>query len=110
MCGIQGQLGVTHITLTAVGSVVALNAQEVDLIYQRLADAVIEYWAFHQVVKARLRQARQQLFLVDSFGQLFGKATQARQCAAWINMQHRFGKASQIGQQLVAGPEELEIN
>ncbi|MNT72763.1 hypothetical protein D3C72_2113950 [compost metagenome] len=74
-----------------MGSVVALNTQEVDLIDQRLADAIDKHRVFHQLIEARLRQTRQQLFLVNGLSQLFGKAAQARKSATRIDVQHRFG-------------------
>ncbi|MCY1456855.1 hypothetical protein D9M71_741030 [compost metagenome] len=107
---IQSQLGVAHIALATMSSVVTLNTQEVNLINQRLADAIIKHGVFHQLIEARLRQTRQQFFFVDGFGQFFGKAAQAGERAARIDVQHRFGKASQFGQQLVAGAKELEVN
>ncbi|MNC26441.1 hypothetical protein D3C75_745720 [compost metagenome] len=52
---IQGQLGVAHIALAPMSSVVTLNTQEVNLINQRLADAISKHGVFHQLIEARLR-------------------------------------------------------
>src|SRR5690606_33301686 len=108
--GLQGQLSIAQIALGTVGGVVTLDAQEVDLVHQRLADAINKHRVFHQVVEARLRHARQQLFLVDGFGQLFGKAAQTGERAARIDVQYSLGKTGEVGQQLVAGAEELEVD
>ena len=108
--GLQGQLGIAQIALGTVGGVVALDAQEVDLVHQRLADAINKHRVFHQVIEARLRHARQQFFLVDGFGQLFGEAAQAGERTARIDVQYSLGKTGEVGQQLVAGAEELEVD
>ncbi len=110
MGGLQCQLCIAQVTFSAVCGVVTLDTQEVDLVHQRLADAIDKHRVFHQVVEARLRHARQQFFLVDGFGQLFGKAAQASECAARIDVQYSLGKTGEVGQQLVAGAEELEVD
>ncbi|MCY1529739.1 hypothetical protein D9M68_649030 [compost metagenome] len=48
---LQRQLCVAQVAFSAVCAVITLDAQEVDLVNQRLADAVGEYRAFHQIVK-----------------------------------------------------------
>ncbi|MDT4838994.1 hypothetical protein FQZ97_727730 [compost metagenome] len=107
---LQRQLCVAQVAFSTVCGVISLDAQEVDLVNQRLADAVGKDRALHQVVEGRLRHARQQLFLVDGFGQLFGEAAQASECAARINMQDGLGEASEVRQQFVAGAEKLEVD
>ncbi|MCY1413858.1 hypothetical protein D9M71_292950 [compost metagenome] len=110
MSRLQRQLCVTQFSFGAMGGVIALNAQEVDLVNKWLADAVDEYRVFYQVVEGRLRHARQKLFLVDGFGQLFGKAAKARQRAARIDMQYGLSQTSEVRQQFVAGAEKLEVD
>jgi len=77
---------------------------------QGLAGAIDKHRIFYQLIEARLRQARQQLFFVDGFGQLFSKAAQASKCTARIDVQYRLGEAGQVRQQLVARAKELEVD
>ncbi|MCY1436976.1 hypothetical protein D9M71_531200 [compost metagenome] len=106
---IQSQLGIAQITLAAMGGVVTLDTQEIDLIDQRLADTSREYRVLHQVIEARLRQPRKQLLLVDSLGQFFGKTTQTSQRTTRVDEQYGFGQAGEACQQVVAGAKELEV-
>ncbi|MCY1523058.1 hypothetical protein D9M68_579410 [compost metagenome] len=106
---LQRQLCVAQITFGTMGGVVALNTQKVDLMNQRLADAIDKHRVFHQIVEGRLRHARQQFFLVDGFCQLFSKAAQTSQRAARVDKQYGFGQAREVYQQLVAGAEEFEV-
>ncbi|MNO78836.1 hypothetical protein D3C76_699900 [compost metagenome] len=94
MGGLQRQLRIAQITFRTMSGVIALNTQEVDLVNQRLTDAIGEHRVFNQFVKGRLRHTRQQFFLVDTFGQFLGKTAQARQGAARINMDYGLGQAS----------------
>ncbi|MCY1295682.1 hypothetical protein D9M70_450340 [compost metagenome] len=110
MSRLQRQLCVTQFSFGTMSGVIALNAQKVDLVNKWLADAIDEYRVFYQVVEGRLRHARQKLFLVDGFGQLFREAAQARQCAAWVDVQYGLSQTSEVCQQLVAWAEELEID
>ncbi|MND63006.1 hypothetical protein D3C80_543060 [compost metagenome] len=94
MGGLQRQLRIAQITFRTMSGVIALDTQEVDLVNQRLTDAIGEHRVFNQFVKGRLRHTRQQFFLVDTFGQFLGKTAQARQGAARINMDYGLGQAS----------------
>ncbi|MNJ30224.1 hypothetical protein D3C77_248200 [compost metagenome] len=107
---LQRQLRVTQITFCTMGGIVALDTQKVDLVDQGLTDTVDEDRTFHQVVESRLRQTRQQLFLVDGFGKFLCKAAQASQCTARIDMQYSLGQTSKVRQQFIAGAEEFEID
>ncbi|MCY1302628.1 hypothetical protein D9M70_522950 [compost metagenome] len=48
---LQRQLCVAQVTFRTVSGVVALDTQEVDLMNQRLANAIGEHRVFHQVVE-----------------------------------------------------------
>ncbi|MNZ92622.1 hypothetical protein D3C78_1116520 [compost metagenome] len=83
--------GIAQLALGAMGGIVALDAQEVDLVNQRLADAIDEHRILDQFVEAGLRQPWQQLFLVDGLGEFFSEATQPRQGTARIDEKHCLG-------------------
>ncbi|SST08193.1 Uncharacterised protein [Acinetobacter baumannii] len=52
MGSLQCQLCIAQVTFRTVSGVIALDTQEVDLVNQRLADAIREHRVFNQVVES----------------------------------------------------------
>lgn len=91
-------------------NIIALDSQKVNLMDQRFTYTVLKNRAFDELVKTGLRHTRQQLFFIDSFGELFREAAQPGQCTAGVDMKHGFRQTSKIGKQVVFGPQEFEIH
>ncbi|AHC85685.1 hypothetical protein X970_08160 [Pseudomonas monteilii SB3101] len=105
-----GDSNLLHIAFASMRGVVPLNTQEIELVNQRLAYTVDKDRILNQLVKGGLRHTGQCFMLIDSLGHLFGKATKSRERTARVDVKYGLRQASEICQQLVARPEEFEID
>ncbi|MNH16111.1 hypothetical protein D3C79_757410 [compost metagenome] len=107
---LQGLLRITQVAFASMRGVVPLNTQEIELVNQRLAYTVDKDRILNQLVKGGLRHTGQCFMLIDSLGHLFGKATKSRERTARVDVKYGLRQAREICQQLVARPEEFEID
>ena len=109
VCSAQRHLGAAQVPLGAVCGLVALHAEEVQLVNQRAIHATFKHRTADELVEVGLRHTRQVLLLVNTLGDLLGKAAQARERTTRVQMQYRFGQATEVGQGLVLRAEEFEV-